>query len=561
MVETISPGSAEKLAFPLATGSDEASKAHLCADVQGFVEEKCQALEKAYRDELRSMQEAHARELRSLKDALQLQGIVSEAAGPTRTPSDSAGEPCSEPSMQSRSSRAGSSSAGFGDDERTCTQMLGSYDGAAAADAEILQADCWPASASSSRGLKRWSHAEPAFECQDANVEGSKAERVLAQLKHALGRGSEDSALARSCQSLQSELVDVQPFESVEAYVGQLCAMRATIEPRNRSMSIDLLLQTASSHSDSLRIRRDVAKVLLEFASKDPGMKEEIIAKRSIELAVDTLHMLLSLFPVSFGVRQQPFASSSAGDVCSANFRLLAALCQRHRGQSTARAALDAVLRCLAVQQLCDSDTPVNGCYLIMTLVDKRPEHQELVRARDGIRLLLKLLDEEVIALEKESQRRCPDETRVVEQASATLCYYIAGCLAKVVQDNEKNQQALYEVGGISVLLRTLRTCMQSGQVVGNVCMAIAFVANRHELSQHAARSEGAIQLILDASLAYRGDGSVQIGVCRAIATLTEKNAANQQAFLTARLPDGDLETGVLSLLLQRWKTAVRSHW
>lgn len=43
----------------------------------------------------------------------------------------------------------------------------------------------------------------------------------------------------------------------------------------------------------------------------------------------------------------------------------------------------------------------------------------------------------------------------------------------------------------------------------------------------------------------------MQIAVCRAIATLTERNAANQQAFLTVRLPDGDSETGVVALLLE----------
>jgi len=193
----------------------------------------------------------------------------------------------------------------------------------------------------------------------------------------------------------------------------------------------------------------------------------------------------------------------------------------------------------------------VNGCYLVMTLVDKRPEHQELVRKSDGIELLLNLLKMEVSALENEKKRRSSDETHVVDQTSATLCYYIAGSLAKVVQDHQKNQQTLYEIGGISLLLRTLQTCLQSGQVVNNACMAIAFIAHRHEPSQHAARKEGAIQLILDALLAYRAESSVQIGVCRAIATLTEKNPANQLEFLTATLQHGDSETGAVGLLLE----------
>lgn len=369
----------------------------------------------------------------------------------------------------------------------------------------------------------------------------SKVERVLGHLQAAIAAHGNEA----------------EQLEAVETHLGHLCrmALQARIEPPHRAQSVDVALKAARRHGGSLRVRRDVAKLLLELGSKDAAMKEDMVAKGALPLTIETLHCLLSLFPVG-GARPEAPTPRAAADVCSACYRLLAALCQRSRGhqghQASARAALEAVLHCLAVPELCcDDDSLVSGCYLIMALVDKRPENQEVVRTRDGIMLLSQMLDKEVVALENESARRSLDATRVVEQCSATLCYYIAGCLAKVAQDNEKNQQALYEVGGIDLLLRTLKTCLQSGEVVGNACVAIAHIAHRHEPSQHAARSQGAVHLILGALLAYRGDVSVQIGVCRAIATLTERNAANQREFLAAQLPDGEAETGAVALLLE----------
>jgi len=548
-------------------------------DNQGF-EDRCQALEMMYktsRDELRSVKEAHQKELRSLKDALQQQGIAAEASPRTtpRTtprmtpratpPASSAGEPCSEPSMQSHSSR----DKCFGDEEnhlashRRIQQVpTPQHFGARRRSASNRE------EAESGRTSPRWhrSGVEVQVACQDGKPASSipKVEKVLTLLQHALGQ-----------ESQEAEPFDTQPMEAAEAQLGQLCKLvvQARIEPEDHEamglrwsrQCVEMGLEAARRFGSSLKIRRDVAKLLLEISNRDASMKEEMIAKGAIPLTIDTLNFLLSLFASSSSVQPDTSTASFAGEVCSASFRLLAALCQRHRGQqSTSHAALDAILRCLAVPQLRDTDSPINGCYLIMTLVDKQPTHQELVRTIqfesdcssvdaaqsdrcDGIKLLLQLLDAEVIAVENEAARRPADVTCDLEQASATLCYYIVGSLAKVVQDNEKNQKALYAIGGINLLLRTLKTCMQSGEVVGNACMAIAFTAHRHPPSQLAAGSQGAVELILDALVAYRGESPVQIGVCRAIATLTERSSTNQQAFLR----DMDCETGVVALLFQ----------
>jgi hypothetical protein len=504
-------------------------------DVQAY-EDRCSALE----NELRSVKEDHERELRSLKDALQQQGIVAQGWRDNRE--SSAGEPCSEPSMGS----------GDGDDEvlrasrhsieRAPTpQHFGVRHREEIGD---LQAGQCPAQSSRSK-TTRWHHS-----IEDAKPALSKVDRVLVTLQRALGG-----------QPLEAEAfdgLDAQPFENAEAMFGKLCrlAQKGHIDQKHRSQCVELAMKAARHHSSSLKIRRDVAKVLVEIGNKDPGMKEEMIAQGAIKITTDTLQFLLSLFSTH---RAPPASAMMAPDVCSTCFRLLATLCRTHRGhescaQPDEKFALETVLKCLAVPELIDIDSSINGCYLIMTLVDKRSDMQKLVRERNGILLLLQLLEDEVKVLEEnEAAQGCDEVTRVVEPTSATLCYYIAGCLAKVVQDNAENQQALYSLGGIMMLLRTLKTCLYSGEVVGNACMAIAFTAHQHEHIQSFARSQGAVETILDALLAYRGQSSVQIGVGRAIATLTEKNETNQEAFLATRLPDHCLggKTGAVALLVE----------
>lgn len=512
-----------------------------CRDVQVF---QCQL--QAYREELRSLKESHAleklssqRELRSLKDALHQQGIAAEATPPDST--GTGGEPCSEPSMQS-------SRAGFDDDEalmaygdsphgettgRRTTGLSRAKEGGQQAASHVnLEHVASP---------QRHGHGTDDLDYQMCE-KGSKVERVLGRLQHSLCQEGSDA--------------------DIEAHLSQICrlAQQARIKSRDQGACLDLVFEAAWRHGASLRTRSHVVKLLHEMCSKDIERKEEMIERGALQFGIETLRFLLSMFPA---------ADSETRDVCTTSFRLLGALCQHLGSRPRARVGLEAVLhsavevvlRCLEVPQLRDKLVISNGGYLIMTLVDKCPEHQELVRTSNGIPLLLRLLDTEVKVLENESASRPLDATRVVEQTSATLCQYVTGCLAKVVQDNPANQQALYEGRGIDVILRTLKACLYSGYVVGNACTALAFIVKGREQSQRDARLQGAVQHILDALHAYSGDSSVQVGVCRAIAVLTDKNDINQEAFLEARLPDGDgAETGAVALLLQALGRTVGKH-
>jgi hypothetical protein len=357
--------------------------------------------------------------------------------------------------------------------------------------------------------------------------------------------------------------VNLPSEASSMAYLEQLCGMvlQGRLEPQLRVQSVESALKIARRHSHSPKILRDAAKLLAEIGNNDTTMNEEIIARGATTWAIETLHSLLSSL-ASENVPQESIIDSAPDEnsvslaaACAAFLRLLSVLYQGHQDhQSTSRSALDVVLRCLAASELtknCTVNVIPRACWLIMALVHKRPENQEFIRTRDGIMLLLQLLDAEVAATEMESVQASLDTTRVVEQSSALKSYFLAGCLAKVAENNEENKQAMYEVGAIDLLLCTLRTCLQSSRVVANACVAIAHIARRHEASQHAARSQGGIPLILGALLAYRGDPSVQTSVCRAVATLTERNIPNQRAFLAERLPDGSRSIGVLALLVE----------
>jgi len=492
-------------------------------------------------------------ELRDLKETIQQQATAAEAFSGT-----SAGEPCSEPSMQS--SRAGS---GSGDEEAPSVaprsiiqhvatpQHSGIHQSAVSDRGAAVQSSCWSTRwncSSSEHAL----HHEPLKVVRDEKRVHSKAEKVLKHLLHSLDLEGEEAELSLN-------FVDAQPFETVEMHLGQLWRLvrQAKLDEKYHRQSVDLALKALRCHGSSLKIRRDVTRLLTEIGNKDVVLKERMIAKGAIKLTIDTLHFLISLFPASGSVKPEATATSPAADVCYDSFRLLGTLSPQGMSDSLALATLDAVLKCLEKPPLRNTNSAIHGCFLIMSLVDKRFECKDLVRRNKGIELLLDLLDielREVAIHEGEVPRRSLDQTHVIEQGSALLCKYIAGCLAQVAKDNESNQQALYKIGGIDLLLRTLKTCLQSGQVVHNVCVAIAYVTKDHEPSQHAARSQGAVGLILDALLAYRGESSVQGGVFRAIAALTERNAFNQQAFLAERLPDGDSEIGILALLLEGLK-------
>jgi hypothetical protein len=187
-----------------------------------------------------------------------------------------------------------------------------------------------------------------------------------------------------------------------------------------------------------------------------------------------------------------------------------------------------------------------------MAACNKNQENQDLVRLCGGLEMLIRLLSSEVTHLENQSDKRQLDATRIVGLAPATVCAYVAGCLASVAEGNSQNQEALDQAGGIQLLLRTLETCLQSPHVVTNASVAVAHLAHRHEASQHAARAHGGVQVVLSALLAYRDHAAVQGGLCRAVAVLTENSQANQQAFLRAALPDGrQSEAGVITLLLE----------
>jgi hypothetical protein len=120
-----------------------------------------------------------------------------------------------------------------------------------------------------------------------------------------------------------------------------------------------------------------------------------------------------------------------------------------------------------------------------------------------------------------------------------------------LAEGNAQNQKVLSEAGIVHLLIRTLEAWLQSPHVVTNTSVALAHIAHRHEAVQEIARTCGGISAVLNALLAYRGQTAVQGGVCRAVAVLTENNRQNQQAFVSASLPDGSSKVGTIVLLLQ----------
>merc|ERR1740129_838513 len=159
--------------------------------------------------------------------------------------------------------------------------------------------------------------------------------------------------------------------------------------------------------------------------------------------------------------------ATTPGEVCSACLKLLAKVCERDRGHYYLLVA-QAVLQCLAVPALrCGGDAAVSGCWLLMTACKDNVEIQDLLRVQGGLRLLLRLLDEEASTLETMVVGVAAlNTTRVVEPVSASICILAAGCLACATKGNSQNQQALHELGGIDLLLRTLGTFLQSPAVV-----------------------------------------------------------------------------------------------
>jgi len=185
----------------------------------------------------------------------------------------------------------------------------------------------------------------------------------------------------------------------------------------------------------------------------------------------------------------------------------------------------------------CSVDAATHGCWLLMALCYKHPANQEQV-SKGGVTLVLKLIADLVVSERMDTQ-------------TATLCAYAAGVLASVAEGSNANCEVIREGRGITILLQALERCMQFPHVVANACVAVTHLSYMHEPSQKEARSQGGVLSILRALMAFRGNGPVQGSICRVIAALSEGSCSSQQAFLAARLPDGDRETSAVSLLFQ----------
>jgi len=318
-----------------------------------------------------------------------------------------------------------------------------------------------------------------------------------------------------------------------------------------------LLPQSASA-------QRDGAILLSELANKDSAVRAEASARNAVGLGVSALRWLATTSSLQKGhsLLHQMSPPQQFSEACSGCFRLLAVLCQRNSGRqahATEVGGLQACLQCMSQPMLRSHDTAIHGCWLLMALCHKHPSNQEFVRLLGGVVLVMQLLQEQVTALEEGRQQPSAGIGTVswscahaVDPRAATLCAYAAGFLAIVAEGHEACRQALYGAGGISLLMRTLDLCIQSPHVVANACVAVSHLAYLHQESQLAARAQGGVMSILRALLAYRGNGPVQGSICRAVAVLSEGPcAATQQAFLAARVQDGDKEVGAVFLLVQ----------
>jgi len=179
----------------------------------------------------------------------------------------------------------------------------------------------------------------------------------------------------------------------------------------------------------------------------------------------------------------------------------------------------------------------MNGCWLLMLLLDRSPQCQEAARDHGGIPVLVGLLRDEVVAL-GEPRAKPPNE-------GSTRCTYIAGCLAKLAERCPANQQALLQAGGIEVLLEALEVWVPFLEAATNVCTALAHAVHWFAPAQRVAGSGAAGILAVLAT--HPGEVVVRTSACRAVAALTEHSmervednrracAENREAFLVAEL-------------------------
>lgn len=531
-------------------------------------DDRCHELERAHQDELRLLRDAYESQLRELQGVLRKRDFVDESdlklaqnsegtISGASPPNSSAGEPFSEPSMHS-------SRTGLADDDaaEVHAMLLSSSlestngEGRSSSDNQSLAEQqrsvqrsigqvaspqhCFPEFSSSSR---------PQWRGSDVPVAGWEVDRALRQLQ---------------AQPLAKTAEDVASAENAVHQLFQFVMKKKKLEREKTLQCIEAAVGSMKQFPRSLAIKRDGARLLAELGKANPDVKDDIVSRHAIPIAVDVLNSLVSCRTEAdrkdeYALQESMVLSKSdtppAAEVCSSFFRLIGVLCQQHEGRQNAireLGGLGTVIRCLSMSTIHKNHEAVlHGCWLLMILCKKNAGNQELVREHGGAGMLLYLLDAEIGSVR--AAESSLDATRVVEQNSAQLCTYITGCLAAVTEGNVENQDALYKAGATRVLVRTLDTCLQSPQVVGNTCVAMAMLARRHEHSQNAARADGGIKPILHALFAYPPGthSNVNVSICRAIAVLTEDNPGNQKAFVVARVPDGDKESCVLTLLLK----------
>eukprot|EP00930_Biecheleria_cincta_P015533 TRINITY_DN12922_c1_g1_i1.p1 TRINITY_DN12922_c1_g1~~TRINITY_DN12922_c1_g1_i1.p1 ORF type:complete len:1518 (-),score=320.21 TRINITY_DN12922_c1_g1_i1:128-4651(-) len=381
--------------------------------------------------------------------------------------------------------------------------------------------------------------------------------------------GASGPAMGRA-QRAVNKLLTVQPgslseIESIEATAAQLArfALQGRLEKELWPQGCTAGLRVMHLLPQSPVVQRDGAILLSELANKDSALKDLVAARGGMTLAVSALRWLVTVpsstmqrgeagaRPVALAPAHQQQQQQLLSEACSACFRLLAVLCQRHSSRQASISELGGLQLCLQCMARPDFgrslDAAIHGCWLLMAMCYKHPSNQDQVRVAGGVALVMKLLENQVSALE------ALGPSSPVDSQAATLCAYAAGFLACVAESNEASRQVIFDGDGIRILLSALQACLQSPHVVANTCVAVAHLAYLHEPSQQAARAQGGVMSILRALQTYRGHGPVQGSICRAIAVLSEGPCSvSQQAFLAARLPDGrGGETGVVALLVQ----------
>eukprot|EP00440_Ansanella_granifera_P068868 gb/GFBE01074709.1/.p1 GENE.gb/GFBE01074709.1/~~gb/GFBE01074709.1/.p1 ORF type:complete len:1460 (+),score=312.37 gb/GFBE01074709.1/:1-4380(+) len=399
-----------------------------------------------------------------------------------------------------------------------------------------------------------------------SSLRGSEAghEAQIAPGMTASHAGRTQKALSRVLAGQPGTLAEVEAIEESIATLARF-ALQGRLESHLWPQCCSAGIRVMHLLPESPQAQRDGAILLSELANKDAAVKEDIAARGTLALAVTALRWLATI-PVGQSLQQAEQSLKQRSEACSACFRLLAVLCQRHAARQAHASELGALhlcLQCLARPELGKNlDAAIHGCWLLMAMCYKHPSNQDQVRAGGGVALVMHILEAQVSLLEttwaktglaSSGGQHALTAMRAVEPQAATLCAYAAGFLACMAEGSDASRQVIYDGSGIAILLRALEACLQSPHVVANACVAVAHLAYLHEPSQRAARAQGGVMSILRSLLTYRGHGPVQGSICRAIAVLTEGPCSiSQQAFLAARLPDDKGgETGAVALLIQ----------